>query len=94
MSQTGLRASVNTYAARFRNSVSLAAVANDGMGVPFIPVRNRRYTSCGVAPPRNVHGSVRFVAGSGLPASSFRSVAIAPVPFPSVPWHAAQRSFS
>jgi hypothetical protein len=30
---------------------------------------------------------------SGLPASSFRSVAIAPVPFPSVPWHAAHRSF-
>ena len=58
----------------------VAASTNDGIGVPFIPVRKRRYTSCGVAPPRNVHGSVRLVAGSGRPASSFRSVAIAPVP--------------
>ena len=43
MSHTGFRASVRTYAARFRRSPSVAASTNDGIGVPFIPVRNRRY---------------------------------------------------
>ena len=75
-------------------SASVAASANEGIGVPAMPVRNRMKMSRAVAPPRNVQGIVKSAIGSGWLASFSNFVWTALVPRPSVPWHAVHLSFA
>ncbi len=58
---------------------------NDGIGVPSTPAASRSAISVRSAPPRNVHGFVRFAGGIGEPQSSFSSGRDGPSARPAMP---------
>ena len=69
------------------DQITSSGSADDGIGVPFNPVRIRRKTSAGVLPERNVPE----VKSRGMMASSRQSRRLYdedPSPRPSGPWQA------